>query len=377
MRILIVGAGFAGAVYARTLADQGHPITVIDKRGHIAGNAHDAIDANGVRVHTYGPHLFHTNNAEVVAWLRRFGDFMEYEHSVTVRSGESFLPLPISRGTFEAHYGRRFGSDAAFRSFLDEIVEPCEAPRSAAELLHATIGQAMTDLLFRPYTRKMWGLSLEEMGADVVRRIAVIPGYEHRYFPKDRYQLLPAAGYTDLFANILDHRLISVRLGTPYDHAMRRDFDHVFSAAAIDEHYDFRFGELPYRSIRFHHRSQARGADPQPTSVVNFSDDGPYTRTTHWHMLPGHDVRDTGVITATLEEPCDFRDNGYERYYPINDAAGSSATLYDRCRDLAKGERDLTFIGRCGTYRYLDMHQVIAQSLMGANRWLSTTLVDA
>ena len=377
MRVIIVGAGFAGAVYARTLADNGHFVTIIDRRDHIAGNAHDSVDSKGIRVHTYGPHLFHTNNADVVCWLRRFSDFVNYEHSVTVRDGERFLPLPISRGTFEAYYGRRFESDAEFRLFLNGIVEPLENPVTAAELLRSTVGRPLTDLLFRPYTRKMWGLSLEEVGADIVRRIAVIPTYEYRYFPNDRYQLLPANGYTELFAKILDHSSIDLHLGTAYDHAMRRDYDHVFSSAAIDEHYDFRFGELPYRSIRFHHRSEAKGAHPQPTPVVNFSDHGAFTRTTHWHMLPGHHVRETGLITATVEEPCDFRDNGYERYYPINDASGRSAALYDRYRGLAKTERDITFIGRCGTYRYLDMHQVINQSLMGAHHWLSAAHVDA
>ena len=370
MRILVVGAGFSGAVYARTLAEHGQDVTVIDRRDHVAGNAHDAVDANGVRVHSYGPHLFHTNKADVVAWLRKFGDLIPYEHSVAVRCGDKYLPLPISRGTFEAYYEKRFDSDTTLQCFLETIVERHEKPRNAREFLCSKIGLELTNLLFQPYTQKMWGLSLENLSADVVKRIAILPGYEHRYFPNDTYQVLPKFGYTRLFENIFDHHRIKVELSTDFEHGLLREFRHTFSSAPIDEHYDYCFGDLPYRSIKFHHRNES-GDVKQPKPVVNFSDDGPFTRRTYWHMFPHHHVVDTGIVTSTVEEPCDFRENFRERYYPVNDAAGTSATLYKLYKDLADDEDNITFIGRCGTYRYLDMHQVINQSLVGAHRWLA------
>lgn len=370
MSILIVGAGFAGAVYARTLADHGFRVTVIDSRDHVGGNAFDYVDDAGVRVHKYGPHLFHTNNERVVDWIKQFSEFVIYEHSVSVECGTKFLPLPISRATFEAYYNRTFGSTAELEHFLREIVIETDNPRNAAEFLYSKIGIDLTELLFRPYTLKMWGQELEAMDEKVVRRLSIHLDYEYRYFPKDQFQLLPKHGYTRVFENMLDHGHIDLSLGTAYADVDVRDYDHVFTSAAIDEHYDYRFGELPYRSIRFFNETLLAHRAALPTPVVNFSDDGPFTRRTDWHMLPEHHVRETGFRTRTLEQPCDFRDNNRQRYYPINDAAGLNRDIYEKYRAHALKEPNIDFIGRCGTYQYLDMHQVISQSLTGAHKWL-------
>ena len=370
MPVLIVGAGFAGAVYARKLAEHGHSVTLIDSRSHIGGNAFDYVDPTGVRIHKYGPHLLHTNNQTVVEWLRRFGTFTPYEHSVTVQNGTKFLPLPISRATFEAYYDRRFASSEDLLAFLDQIRVPDDHPRHAAAFLHSSIGVDLTDLLFRPYTKKMWGCDLEQLDASVVKRIPIKLDYEYRYFPSDLFQLLPEEGYAALFEKILDHDRIYVSLGTSYEHSMSKDFTHTFSSAAIDEHYGYRFGELPYRSIKFSHHSEPAGRADPPTAVVNYSDSGPFTRETHWHMFPCHHVFQTDTVIKTVEMPCDFRSNARERYYPVNDAAGLARRMYEQYKALAADEEKLTFVGRCGTYQYLDMHQVINQSLAGAQRWL-------
>ncbi len=370
--ILVVGAGFAGAVYARTLADNGHAVRVIDRRSHIAGNAYDEVTAEGVRLHRYGPHLFHTSNRRVVDWLSRFTVLDEYQHRVeALLDDASCVPLPINRATINAVFGVALADEASVRAFLAGQAEPRAAIRNAADHLVAHIGLRLTDLFFRPYTRKMWRMELEELDAAVVKRIPIRTDDEDRYFPDDLYQAMPRDGYTAAFGRILDHPAISVELDTAFEHAMLDRHAHCFNSMPIDEFFGFDEGALPYRSIRFHHRAKpdayARGSTP----VVNFTDARPFTRETDWSRLPGHRVRDTGRKTITLEEPCDYLDNDLERYYPVKTSDGRHDATYQRYRKRAERLGGVSFIGRCGTYQYLDMHQVINQSLAGAEAWLA------
>ncbi|HSE72872.1 MAG TPA: FAD-dependent oxidoreductase [Dongiaceae bacterium] len=371
--ILVVGAGFAGATHARELAEAGWRVDVIDRRPHIAGNAYDAVDATGVRRHEYGPHLFHTSNPRVMAWLRRFAAFVPYEHRVGAwvpRIG-ACVPLPVNRTTINRVFGLALGGEDEVRRFLARIAIPCERPRDAAQYLHARIGVELTDLLFRPYTRKMWALELEEMAASVVQRIPVRHDDEDRYFPHDRFQGLPEGGYAELIARILDHRAIRVTTGVAFAKADARGYDACFNSMAIDEYFDHALGPLPYRSIRFHHRTLPDSYTLGDTAQVNFTDDSIHTRQSDWSRLPRHHVRRTGGKTVTLEEPCADTDNGMERYYPVKTRDGRHEALYARYLALAEAEPRMQFIGRCGTYRYLDMDQVINQSLQGAHAWLA------
>jgi UDP-galactopyranose mutase len=367
-----VGAGFAGATHARVLAEAGVSVDVIDRRPHVAGNAFDAVDSTGVRRHEYGPHLFHTNSDRVMAWLDRFTRFLPYEHRVTVRlPGDGrHVPLPINRATVNAVFGLDLRDEPAVRDFLGSVAVPCSRPRNAAEWLHARVGVVLTDLFFRPYTRKMWGIELEAMAASVVRRVPARADDETRYFPTDRHQGLPAGGYTELVLRVLDHPRIRVRLGVPFARDLLRGYAFCFNGMPIDEFFDYVHGPLPYRSLRFHHREEASSRDVGPTAQVNFADASPWTRQSDWSLLPGHVVRATGRKTVTLEEPCDARDNGLERYYPVPDGDGRNGALYRRYLALAAREPRLRFVGRCGTYRYLDMDQVIAQSIQSAQDWL-------
>lgn len=370
--ILVVGAGFAGAVHARVLAEAGFAVHVIDKRPHIAGNAYDETDGNGLRVHRYGPHLFHTNNERVVEWLRRFANFVPYTHKVeAVIDGARFVPLPVNRRTIETVFDTRLADADAVRAFLARQAIPNEAPANAAEYLNAQIGRTLTDLFFRPYTKKMWGYDLEEMAAAVVQRIPIRMDDEDRYFPNDRFQILPEKGYTHVFARILDHSGIRVSLGVGFDKAMLADYHHCFNSMPIDEYFEEALGPLPYRSIRFHHDERAiddrRGTAP----TINFTDTGPITRETDWERLPLHRIEDRGRKTVTREEPCDYRDNGLERYYPVKTSDGRYDAVYRQYKALAEKDGRVTFIGRCGTYQYLDMHQVINQSLVSAHEFVA------
>jgi UDP-galactopyranose mutase len=370
-RILVVGAGFAGATHARELAEAGFEVDVIDRRPHVAGNAYDEVCATGVRIHRYGPHLLHTNNERVIHWLLRFGAFLPYAHRVQALLADGrHVPLPVNRTTINKVFGVKLGSEQEVREFLTTRAEPYPRPGNAAEFLYAQIGRVLTDLFFRPYTRKMWELDLEEMDISVVKRVPIRFDDEDRYFPDDRFQVVPKDGYAQLFENILDHPGISVVLNQPFDRPMLAGYRHCFNSMPIDEFFDFRFGPLPYRSIRFHHRSVE--ADPWEAGavVVNFTDDGPLTRETDWSRMPGHMVRLGGLKTVTSEEPCDYVANNQERYYPVKTADGRYQATYARYKALADATPGMTFIGRCGTYQYLDMHQVINQSLMHVAMWL-------
>ncbi|MBD8894270.1 UDP-galactopyranose mutase [Roseibium litorale] len=370
-RILIVGAGFAGASYARTLADSGYLVDVIDARSHIGGNAFDFVDENGLRRHRYGPHLFHTSNERVVTWLKRFGTWSEYRHKVRALTQDgNHVPLPINLDTLNLFFGLELGNEAEVEAYFSRISIANDAPGNAAEYLYARLGTELTDVFFRRYTKKMWDLDLEDMSPDVVKRIPIRYDRNDLYFPNDTFQLLPRDGYTAIFENILSHENIRVRLETPFEKSMEAEYVHVFNSMPIDEYFDFVDGELPYRSIRFHHRTDSRKVT-HDWSVTNFTDTGPRTRETAWHLLPHHLVEDTGRYTYTSEEPCDYRDNNRERYYPVKTADGRFDAVYSRYKERAQKLDNVTFIGRCGTYQYLDMDQVINQSLMGCERWLA------
>ena len=374
-RVLVVGAGFAGAVYSRILADAGFEVDVIDQRDHIAGNAFDRVDENGIRVHRYGPHIFHTSNKRVFNWLMGFGNWVPYEHRVRALLDDGrFVPIPVNLTTINTVFGTKLKDERATLSFLATKAEPNTTPRNAGEYLNARVGRELTDLFFRPYTKKMWMLDLEELDDSVVRRIPFRYDYEDRYFPNDRFQIMPRDGYTEIFAEILGQSNIKIFLQTAYTHGMERDYLHCFNSMPIDVFFDYCLGELPYRSIRFHHYSK-KIEDNRSWSVTNFVDFGKFTRETWWHIMPQHLVRETGLRTITLEEPCDYKDNQYERYYPVKTADGRYQQVYQAYKRLADSLPNMDFIGRCGTYQYLDMDQVINQSLMSVEKWLESRTV--
>jgi UDP-galactopyranose mutase len=370
--VLIVGAGFSGAVHARTLADAGYRVDVIDIRPHIGGNAYDHVDANGIRVHAYGPHLFHTKNRPVADWLRGFGTFVDYRHKVRALLPSGIMaPLPINLDTVNLVFGTAYTTAEQVAAHLARVAIPNAQPANAAQYLYANIGRDLTDLFFRPYTKKMWQFDLEDMAAAVVKRIPLRSDRTDTYFADDELQMMPRDGYTAVFERIFDHPLITVTLNTAFDRAMQTDYGFCFNAMPIDAYFDYAEGELPYRSIRFHTRT-VTDAPAQDWSVTNYTDSGSLTRETRWDCLPHHIVTETGRRTITAEEPCDYRDNNRERYYPVKTADNRFQAIYNKYKALADdASSKIAFIGRCGTYQYLDMDQVINQSLASARRWLT------
>lgn len=331
-KILVVGAGLSGATIARELAETEQcKVWILDKRNHLAGNAHDYINEVGIRVHEYGPHLFHTNNKVVFDYLSRFTEWVEYKHKVKAQLDDGrYVTLPVNKET-------------------KEIVGE----------------ENILDIFFRPYTKKMWGMELDELNPDIINRVPIRNDMNELYFPDAEYQALPKDGYSKMVENMLDHPNIIIRTNCEYDKGMDSLFDYVFNSMPIDEYFEFEHGKLPYRSIKFH-TVIIPSPYVLPTATVNFTNDGLYTRVTEWKRLPNHG--DNKYCTAlTYEEPCDYRDNNLERFYPVKDRDGKNRELYEKYKAMVPPH--MTFIGRCGLYAYLDMDQAVNSALAIARRF--------
>lgn len=334
MKILIVGAGFYGSVLARELSDAKYDVHVIDKRSHIAGNAYDYVNSKGIRVHKYGPHILHTNNAKVFAYLSRFTDWVPYKHKVkAVLQDGTFVTLPVNKETKDI-----VGEDN------------------------------IIDIFFKPYTKKMWDKDIYELDPSIINRVPIRDDLNEYYFPNDEYQFMPMSGYTKLFENLLDG--IKVSLNTPFDKLMENDYDFIFNSMPIDEYFDYRYGKLPYRSIKFHTFDIPK-KNILPTSVVNFTDDSKFTRVTEWKNFPNNYSYDCNLTTLTYEEPCDFEDNDFERYYPVKDIDQGNRKLYEKYKKLIPN--NINFIGRCGLYVYIDMDQAVSSALALSKKFINKT----
>jgi UDP-galactopyranose mutase len=325
-RILVVGAGFAGAVVARELADAGHLVDVIDKRDHIAGNAYDYTNEYGITIHKYGPHLFHTNNEEVFKWLSRFTEWVSYKHRIKAQLEDGrYVPFPVNLNT-----------------------------------MISVRKEQVYDIFFKPYSQKMWGKHFKELDQDVLDRVKVRDTIEDDCFT-DKYQCMPKHGYKNMFNLMLNSPNIKLRLRTEFNKEIEKDYDHVFNSMAIDDYYDCCFGKLPYRSINFEHVTLPLNK-VLPSTTVNFTHDAPYTRVTEWKQIPQHGSNKI-YTTLTFEIPCE---NDKEKYYPV--PTESNRELYKKYRDIKNDK--VTFIGRCGMYVYMDMHMVVSSSLSIVNNFL-------
>lgn len=396
MKILVVGAGFAGATTARLLAEAGHSVMVIDKRDHVAGNAYDYVNEYGIRVHRYGPHLWHTSNTEVHEWASRFTEWVPYQHWVRAELEDgTTVPLPINHETIEevfdtefedwleeneGWYGDpdtwvgRFGArPGAHAAFLETKVEHHPEVTNSRQHVENSVGKELCDLFFAPYTKKMWGLELEQLPASVAARIPTnVENMSYLYFPKDTHQFLPKDGYTAMVWNILQHPNIDVRLDRSREEiqAFGWKWDHVFTSEPIDAYYGCDLGELPWRSVKMHTVTVPL-ARVLPSPVLNFTHSGSRTRATEWKKLPAHGDN-PHFTTLTFEEPCDYRDNDMERYYPVKsaDANDPNRALYLKYRERADAEQHVTFIGRCGMYVYTDMAPCISSTMAIVRKFL-------
>ncbi len=351
-KVLIVGAGLAGSTIARTLAENDIKVFIIEKRNHVAGNAYDFLNSNEERIHKYGPHLLHCNkNSMGLIFLSRFTKWINYEHKVRalLEDGRT-TPLPINKKTLEDIFDKNFSSEKHVKEFLDQLRNKEIVPTNTDELFESNVGNYLANIFFRPYTKKMWGIDSKELAVGVGARIPVRYNDDSRYFT-DNFQALPKYGYTKMVEKMLDHKNITIKLETNFEKGMEKNFYHSFLCLPIDKFFDFKFGVLPYRSIIFENRDEF-GKD-MDAPVINFTDNSKYTRKTQWDLLPNSKRSNNLYKTITYEIPCSMNQNPEEYYYPVQ--TKDSRKLYEKYKKVSKQFKTITFCGRTGLFKYIDM----------------------
>jgi UDP-galactopyranose mutase len=331
MKITVAGAGFTGATIARCLASRNHEVTVVERRDHVAGNAYDH-DVHGVRVHKYGPHIFHTKSDRVFEFLSQFTEWTPYEHRVMAKLHDgTHVPFPPNRKT-----------------------------------LMSVSRRDLVDTFYRPYTELMWARPLENVAPAILNRVPIREDDEDRYFPNDKYQAMPTNGYNELVCRMLDHPNIRLLLNHDIDREEKDTVDHLFYSGSMDEYFSYSAGDLPYRSIIFDTKVIKQKLF-QPATTVNYVEGKDRTRTTEWKWFPNSFKPDSYTVITT-EYPCSYLENKMERFYPIRDEA--SLKILNTYQEMAKGDLNVSFVGRCGSFAYLDMDQAVNQGLQVAEKFL-------
>jgi UDP-galactopyranose mutase len=356
--VLIVGAGLSGAVVARQLAEQTPArITVLDSRPHIAGNCHTTRDEEtGVMVHRYGPHIFNTNHEDVWRYIHLFGEWMPFINRVKAVNHRGVFSLPINLHTINQFFNKTF-SPAQARHFIASLGDKSIGePKNFEEQAISMLGHDLYEAFFYGYTKKQWGCEPTELPASILKRLPVRFNYDDNYY-NSRFQAIPKHGYTVFVERLLDHPSITVQLNTTFTPDMAGEFERVFYAGPIDAFYGYQHGRLGYRTVEF--QAFRDTGDILGNAVINHGEPKvPFTRVhEHKHFAPWE----------SHEKSIAFREFSKETqpedvpFYPKRLAA--DLTCLEKYAELARLEPDITFIGRLGTYRYLDMDQVIGESL--------------
>jgi UDP-galactopyranose mutase len=365
MRYCIVGAGFSGAVIGRRLAEGGHEVLIIDERGSVAGNCHTARDAStGVMVHVYGPHIFHTADERVWNYVQQFGEWIPYRHRVQAMVGDRVFSLPVNLMTINQFFGKTM-SPAEARAFVAQKTTPTENPKNFEEQGLNLVGRELYEAFFRGYTRKQWGVEPTNLPASILKRLPLRFNYDDSYFAHP-YQAMPKDGYTAVVAKILDLPGIELRLGTRFEE-LNESFAHVIYSGPIDRYFDYAEGRLGYRTLDFE-RFEADG-DYQGSAVINYCDeDVRFTRITeHKHFAPWE--AESHERTVCYREFSRFCEPGDVPYYPIRQV--DEEAMLRRYVERANATDGVSFVGRLGSYRYLDMDVTIGEALAAADRMLA------
>jgi UDP-galactopyranose mutase len=359
---VIVGAGFAGLVLAERLSSAGHRCLVVERRSHIGGNCFDRKDKNGLLYHAYGPHYFRTNSEAVRTYLSRFTEWREVSYKVQVYARNRYWSFPVNLNTFRQLKSNPRATEAEFQAYLCEHRLKIENPANSEEAVLATVGEELYELFFRGYTEKQWGRSARQLDASVCRRIPVRTNEDDRYF-SDAFQALPSQGYTAMFENLIGSMRAEVRLGTDYREILPHlRYKHLIYTGPLDEYFGCKWGRLPYRSLNFQLEEFGADKNPhgyvQPALQINYPGSEPFTRTVELKHITGQQSSCTNVVR---EFPAEYRPGSSEPYYPV--PGPETQALAERYRDLAAREKNVTFLGRLATYRYLNMDQVVAAAL--------------
>ncbi len=364
--ILIVGAGFTGAVIARELAEQGHKVRVIDSREHVAGNCFSERDKKtGIMVHIYGPHIFHTDNEEVWEYINRFTEMMPYINRVKTTVYGKVFSLPINLHTINQFFNKTCSPKEARDLIENKSDQSILDPITFEEQALRFVGRELYEAFFKGYTVKQWGMSPSELPASILKRLPVRFNYDDNYF-SHKYQGMPRDGYTPIVANILNHHNITVELEHEYQEVDREGVDHLFFTGPIDSWYGYKFGRLGYRTLdfeKFHTEDDFQG-----TAVMNYGEENiPFTRITDHKYFAPWEQHVGSVCYREFSRACTPDDTPY---YPIRQMG--EMELLNKYLTLAETEKNISFAGRLGTYRYLDMDVTIAEALNMARIYLES-----
>jgi UDP-galactopyranose mutase len=358
---LIVGAGFAGSVLAERIASQlGKSCLIVERRNHIGGNAYDRYDEAGVLLHNYGPHYFRTNSQRIIDYLSQFTEWREVEYKILSWTHGRFWQFPINLNTFEQLIGRPSTSEE-MEARLAEWRIDIDNPKNSEDVIVSQVGWKLYEMFFKNYTRKQWQRDAKDLDPSVCGRIPIRTNRDDRYL-SEKFQALPAKGYTAMFQKMLKHPLIKVQLNTGYREVRTQvSFRHLIFTGPIDEYFDYRFGRLPYRSLRFEPETLEQEFF-QPVMQVNYPNEHEFTRIVEIKHATGQKLP---LTTIVREYPQDFGP-GREPYYPV--PAPDARALYQKYAELGVSEKNVSFVGRLATYRYYNMDQVVGMALAEFDR---------
>nr|WP_226986186.1 UDP-galactopyranose mutase [Ramlibacter tataouinensis] len=350
---MIVGAGFAGSVLAERLASElNQRVLIVDKRPHIGGNAYDRYDDHGILIHPYGPHIFHTNSADIFDYLSRFTEWRPYQHRVLASVDGQMVPMPINLDTVNKLYGLNLTA-FELEKFFESVAEKKEQIRTSEDVVVSKVGRDLYNKFFRGYTRKQWAMDPSELDASVTARVPTRTNRDDRYFA-DTFQAMPLHGYTRMFERMLAHPNIKVMLNTDYREMVELvPWKHMVYTGPIDAFFNHKHGKLPYRSLEFKHQT-FRQEQFQPVGTVNYPNDYGYTRISEFKHITGQEHPCTSVVY-------EFPQAEGDPYYPV--PRPENAQLYRKYEAEAEQMENVTFVGRLATYKYYNMDQVVGQAL--------------
>lgn len=350
---LVVGSGLAGSVLAERLASDGKKILIVERRDHFGGNCYDEYNEDGVLIHRYGSHLYHTSSKEIFDYTSKFTEWLPYEHTVLASVDGMLLPLPINLDTVNQLYGLNLTS-FELEEFFASKAESCEIVKTSEDVIVSKIGRDLYEKFFKSYTKLQWNLDPSQLDSSVTARVPTRTTRDNRYFT-DSYQAQPKHGYTAMFRKMLSNENIKIMLNTSFEDVKELiPYDKLIYTGTIDSFYGYRFGRLPYRSLNFVFETYDKESY-QNAPVVNYPNEHPYTRISEFKKMT-HQKHDK--TTIMYEFPCD---NDDEPYYPI--PRPENKELFRKYKELADKEDNVIFCGRLATYQYLNIDQAIGQAL--------------
>ncbi len=364
---LIIGAGFAGSVFAHFAAEAGYSVEIIDKRNHIGGNCYSYKDEETkIDIHKYGPHIFHTNSKEIWDFINKFTEFNNYIHRVKAVYNNSVYSLPVNLHTINQLFNRAFNPIEA-EQFINSIRVNNAQITNFEEFVTTSLGVELYEAFFKNYTIKQWGTDPKLIAVSTAKRLPIRFNYNDNYF-NDTYQGIPIDGYTEIFNRMLHHDKITIKLSTDYDEyksSWRNNYKYLVYSGSLDEYFNYQFGYLPYRTVAF---KEIRGKEIIGTSQLNYCDlKVLFTRISEHKWFTPDKQFD---VSVAFEEYSDFTDSRNEPYYPIRNT--ESDVQYNKYENLAKNEEGVLFIGRMAEFRYYDMHQVIGSSIAKFKSFIET-----